>query len=46
MFNRNTFNEWGISDAVFINDKEIRTGPPPSYDKIKKLIKKRVKKLV
>ncbi|MFX1408367.1 MAG: GNAT family N-acetyltransferase [Promethearchaeota archaeon] len=44
-FNRDTFLEWGIGDALFIDGKEIRTGPPPSYEKIKKKIEKRVKKL-
>ncbi|MCK4311988.1 MAG: GNAT family N-acetyltransferase [Candidatus Cloacimonetes bacterium] len=44
-FDRNTFLEWGISDALFINGKQIRTGPPPSYEKIKKLIGKRVKRI-
>ncbi len=44
-FDRENFLEWGISDALYINGKQIRTGPPPSYEKIKKLIKKRVKKL-
>jgi GNAT superfamily N-acetyltransferase len=44
-FDRETFLEWGIVDALFIDTKEVRTGPPPSYKKIKKLIKKRVKKL-
>lgn len=37
--------EWGITDALFIDGKEIRTGPPPSYEKIKKKIAGRVKKL-
>jgi hypothetical protein len=36
---------WGISDALFINGKQIRTGPPPSYKKIYRLIGGRVKKL-
>jgi GNAT superfamily N-acetyltransferase len=36
---------WGISDALFINGKRIRTGPPPSYRKIHRLIEGRVKKL-
>jgi len=44
-FDRKVFLEWGIADALFINDKQVRTGPPPSYEKIKKLIAKRVKKL-
>ena len=42
---RRLFLEWGISDALFIDEKEIRTGPPPSYDKIKHLIAKKVKRL-
>lgn len=44
-FNRDTLIEWGISDALFIDGKEVRTGPPPSYKKIKKLIGKRVKRV-
>ncbi|MEE9167017.1 MAG: GNAT family N-acetyltransferase [Candidatus Neomarinimicrobiota bacterium] len=44
-FVREAFLEWGIADALFIDDKQVRTGPPPSYKKIKKLIAKRVKKI-
>ena len=45
-FDRNVFLEWGIADALFIDGKQVRTGPPPSScEKIKKLITKRVKKL-
>jgi GNAT superfamily N-acetyltransferase len=44
-FDRDTFLEWGISDAVYIDDKEITRGPPLSYDKIVKQIQKRLKKL-
>jgi hypothetical protein len=42
---RKTFLEWGIMDALYINGKQIRTGPPPSYEKIRKAIGKEVKKL-
>ncbi len=42
---RKIFLEWGIADALFIDGKGVRTGPPPSYEKIKKLIAKKVKKL-
>ena len=42
---RDVFLEWGIPDALFVERKQIRTGPPPSYEKIKKAIKKKVKKL-
>jgi hypothetical protein len=44
-FDQQTFLEWGISDALFIDGKKVRTGPPPSYEKTKKKIRKRVKKL-
>ncbi len=44
-FNRETFLEWGIADALYIDEKQIRTGPPPSYEDIRKKIAKRVKKL-
>ncbi len=43
--NRETFLEWGIFSGLFIDDKEIRTGPPPSYEDIKKKIAKKTKKL-
>jgi GNAT superfamily N-acetyltransferase len=38
------FEEWGIVDALYIDGKQMRTGPPPSYDKIEKAIRKAVKK--
>ncbi|MFC1983853.1 GNAT family N-acetyltransferase [Chloroflexota bacterium] len=43
-FNKETFLEWGITDALFIDNKQVRTGPPPSYDKIRKMIASRVRK--
>lgn len=44
-FDHEVFLRWGIADGIYINDKEVKNGPPPSYEKIKKLIAKRVKKL-
>ncbi|NIM91169.1 MAG: hypothetical protein GTO17_09500 [Candidatus Aminicenantes bacterium] len=44
-FDRDLFLEWGIGDGLFIDGKKVRTGPPPSYEKIKKKIARRVKKL-
>jgi GNAT superfamily N-acetyltransferase len=35
----------GISDGLFIDGKAVRTGPPPSYEKIRKKIAKRIKKI-
>ncbi len=42
---RSVFLEWGISDALFIDRKQIRTGPPPSYQRIRKMIRRKVKRL-
>ena len=42
---KETLIDWGISDALFVDEKEIRTGPPPSYKKIKRIISKRVNRL-
>ncbi|MBI9099846.1 MAG: GNAT family N-acetyltransferase [Spirochaetaceae bacterium] len=35
---KENFHEWGITDALYINKKRVNTGPPPSYEKIKKQI--------
>ena len=43
--NPGVFCEWGILDALFVDGKQVRTGPPPSYEKIRKIIAKRVKKV-
>jgi GNAT superfamily N-acetyltransferase len=43
--NRDIFLEWGISDALYINGKSVRTGPPPPYAKIEKLIAREVRRL-
>jgi len=44
-FNRKAFLEWGIADALYIDGIEINTGPPPSYEDIKKKIDEQVKNL-
>jgi GNAT superfamily N-acetyltransferase len=44
-FDREVLVEWGISDALYIDNKEVRTGPPPSYEKIRKKIAKKVRSL-
>jgi hypothetical protein len=41
---RTAFLEWGTADALFIDGKSVRTGPPPSYKKIRKKIEKRIKR--
>ncbi len=42
---RAVLSEWGITDGLFIDGKLIQHGPPLSYEKIKSLIAKRVRKL-
>ncbi len=42
---RTAVAEWGYSDALFIDGKAVRTGPPPSYDKLRRLIEKKARAL-
>ncbi|MCL5020561.1 MAG: hypothetical protein M1339_02625 [Bacteroidetes bacterium] len=44
-FEREEIKKLGVSDALFIDRKKVWIGPPPSYDKIHKLISKRVNRL-
>ena len=44
-FDRDVMRDWGISDALFVNGKEVCTGPPPSFDKIRRLIRRRAKRI-
>jgi len=43
--NKEVVKEWGISDALYIDGKEIRVGPPPSYKTIRKKIERKVNKI-
>ena len=45
MTSRETVREWGLSDGLFVDDKNIYKGPPLTYDKIRETIEKRVRKL-
>jgi GNAT superfamily N-acetyltransferase len=45
IFDRKNFLEWGIPDALFIDGQQMPAFPPPSYEKIKSAIEKKVKKL-
>jgi GNAT superfamily N-acetyltransferase len=44
-FEKGLQREWGISDAVFVDRKEVPSGPPASYKKIRKIVEKKVKAL-
>jgi len=41
--NRTVMEEWGLSDALYIDTDLVNTGPPPSYDKLKRLVVKKLK---
>ena len=43
--NRVAVRGWGLSDGLFVDHKNIYKGPPLSYEKIKKIIGKKVRKL-
>lgn len=42
---RETLLEWGQPDALFINKKSVRTGPPPSFEVIRRKIARRARRL-
>ncbi len=42
---RAVLEAWGRSDALFVDGREVRTGPPPSEEKLARLIGKRVARL-
>lgn len=44
-FQREVCLEWGITDAIYIDDKQVRNGPPPSFEKIKKKISRQLRKI-
>jgi len=39
------FAEWGIADGLYIDGRSVRTGPPPSFETIRRLIARRVRAL-
>ena len=40
---RSVMDAWGLSDAIFLDGRQIVTGPPPSYEKLRKLVLKRLR---
>lgn len=42
---RAAVREWGLSDGLFVNERNIYKGPPLSYEKIKRIIEKKVRSL-
>lgn len=43
---RQNYLNWGISNAIYIEGKNISAGPPKSYEKIKKIIENNIKKKI
>ena len=41
---RDAMAEWGVSDAVLVDGKNLQKGPPVSYEKIHKTVAKRARK--
>jgi len=44
-FDQEVVKKWGIHEGIFLDGKEIRTGPPPSYLKIRRKIARRARKI-
>jgi hypothetical protein len=42
---RAAIEEWGQMDALFVDGRPVRTGPPPSQEKLVKLVARRVARL-
>jgi hypothetical protein len=42
---RATMLAWGECDALFVDDRRVRTGPPPSEEKVAALIRKRLRRV-
>lgn len=42
---RATLEEWGESDALFVDGAPVRTGPPPSEAKLDALLRRRLRRL-
>lgn len=39
------FAEWGIADGLFIDGRAVRTGPPPSFESIRRQIASRLRRV-
>jgi len=44
-FDKDKLLEWGITDGLFIDGKKIRTGPPPTYEFLRRTIERKIKRL-
>jgi GNAT superfamily N-acetyltransferase len=37
--------EWGRSDEIFVDGRQVRTGPPPTFRKLRALVERRARRL-
>jgi GNAT superfamily N-acetyltransferase len=44
-FDRAAMLAWGESDALFVDGRRVRTGPPPSEARLSRIIRRRVERL-
>jgi GNAT superfamily N-acetyltransferase len=42
---RPTFAQWGLAEALFIDGKQVRTGPPPSAERLRRAMERRLRRL-
>lgn len=42
-FDKANFDEWGVSDSIYIDGKKVSTGPPPSKEKLRKIIENKIR---
>jgi hypothetical protein len=40
-----TVAEWGLADALFVDGKQVMTGPPISPERLRKIVRKKVARL-
>jgi GNAT superfamily N-acetyltransferase len=40
-----TVAEWGLSDALFVDGRQVMTGPPISPDRLRKIVRKRLERV-
>ena len=37
--------EWGLADALFVDGKQVSTGPPITAERLRRVVSKRVARL-
>jgi hypothetical protein len=40
-----TVAEWGLADALFVEGKQVLTGPPLSAERFRRIVEKRVARI-